>query len=94
MHGGVGKNSMSEWFLKGYNLSFDCRDKFRKGLHELSEEHVDLVMGNHAGQNDTPGKLKKVLAGESIVDPTEWKKFLAYHEEQLDELIRKEKNKN
>jgi metallo-beta-lactamase class B len=92
MHGGVGFNSMSKEFLKRYNLSFDCRDKFREGLHKLANEHVDLVMGNHPEQNDTPGKLKKVISGESIVDPTEWRHFLALTEERLDELINSENN--
>lgn len=94
MHGGVGLNSMSGWFLKRYNLSFDCREKFREGLHKLADEHVDLVMGNHVSQNDTKGKLEKVMAGEAIVDPTEWKRFLASTEKALDDLIESEKPKN
>ncbi len=91
MHGGVGMNSMSAGFLQGYGLSFDCRDRFREGLHKLAKEHVDLVMGNHVGHNDTPGKLQKVLAGESIVDPGEWPRFLCAMEKRLDDLIEREK---
>lgn len=90
MHGGIGTNSMSADFLKKYGLSFDCRDKFREGLHKLSKEHVDIVMGNHPNQNDTEGKLKKVLSGESIVDPTEWQRFLIAAEKRLDDRIAKE----
>ena len=90
MHGGVGMKSMSAVFLKRYGLSFECRELFRTGLHMLAGEHVDLVMGNHAGQNDTVGKLQKVLAGESIVDPGEWPRFLAAMEKRLDDLIEQE----
>lgn len=76
MHGGVGFNSLATEFLNKYNLSFDCRRIFKEGLVKLSDEQVDIVLGNHPQQNDTEGKLKKVLAGESIIDNSEWKRFL------------------
>lgn len=91
MHGGVGRNSMQAEFLNRYNLSFDCREKFRAGLHKLASEHVDLVMGNHPNQNDTEGKLQKTLAGECVLDCEEWKSFLALNEKKLDEMIDSEK---
>ncbi len=87
MHGGVGMNSMTAEFLNSYGLSFECREKFRNGLHTLAQEHVDLVMGNHPHQNDTVSKLQRVTAGESIVDDTEWQRFLFAAEQKLDKLI-------
>ena len=91
MHGGVGMNSMSGDFLRKYNLSFDCRERFRNGLHELAKEHVDLVLGNHPPHNDTVGKLNRILAGEkSILDPDEWKNFLLRTEDRLDDLLKRE----
>ena len=92
MHGGVGMNSMRGGFLKEYGLSFDCREKFRKGLHSLANEHVDLVLGNHPQQNNTEDKLQKAMSGESVLDPTEWKKFLTTTEEKLDSVIKQEAN--
>ncbi len=76
MHGGMGVNSMTNEFLDKYGLSYDCRRKFKAGLKKLMGEKVDIVMGNHAQQNKTPEKLEKVLKGESIIDPDEWKRFL------------------
>ena len=91
MHGGVGLNSLKSSFLKSYNLSFDCREKFREGLHKLSAEHVDLVMGNHPGQSKTEEKLEIVLSGKgTVLDSSQWKSFLADVERGLDELIEKE----
>ena len=90
MHGGIGTNSMAKDFLNQYGLSFECRDAFRKGLHELSKEHVDLVLGNHPYQNDTLGKLEKVISGQTILDENEWKRFLVYAEEKLDNRIENE----
>jgi len=91
MHGGVGMNSLAADFLNRYHFSFECRDVFRAGLHALAEEKVDLVMGNHPGQNNTKGKLATVLSGEgSVLDPDEWKRFLIATEASLDKLILKE----
>lgn len=90
MHGGVGMNSLSRKFLTDYNLPLELRDEFRKGLHRLANEHVDLHMGNHAGHNDTQGKCERVLAGESIVNPDDWSEFLVRTEKRLDDLLEKE----
>ncbi len=84
MHGGVGFNTLKTEFLTKYKLSFACRDVFRKSLHSVADEHVDVVLGNHPEQNDTQGKLKKVLLGESTADNSEWKRFLISTERALD----------
>ena len=88
MHGGVGLNSMTTPFLTAYNLPFTCRDTFRNGLHALADERVDIVLGNHPQQNDTQGKLNKVLSGESIVDHDEWVKFLTTTECAFDHELK------
>ena len=91
MHGGMGFNSMSKEFLDSYGLSYDCRDKFLQGLKDLAKEKVDLVMGNHAGQNDTPGKLKRIQEGcTDITDPDEWQKLLENHKKWMLEMLEKE----
>ncbi len=93
MHGGIGMNSMTTSFLNKYGLSFDCREKFRQSLHKLSKEHVDLVLGNHPGQSDTQGKLQRLLSGEkSVIDASEWKRFLEKTERVLDEHFGSEKS--
>ena len=92
MHGGVGTNSMKSDFLTRNSLSFACRDHFRAGLHALTEEKVDLVLGNHPGQTNTEGKLAAVLEGRSIIDPQEWKIFLKQCEQRLDNMIQAEQD--
>ena len=90
MHGGVGLNTLSAPWLHKKGFSLDCRETFRAGLHRLANEHADLVMGNHPGQNNTTAKLRKVLAGESILDPEAWPAFLKYCETRLDNKIKEE----
>ncbi len=84
MYGGVGFNTLTTEFLTKYNLPFTCRDVFRESLHSVAQENVDVVLGNHPEQNDTVGKLKKVLLGESVADSSEWKRFLTSTEHALD----------
>ena len=90
MHGGIGSNSMSSAFLLAYGLPFDCRSKFREGLKKLSEEHVDLVLGNHPGQNDTLGKMLKVKANAQVIDNEEWARFLAKCDAKITSLMKKD----
>ena len=89
MHGGVGMNTMKAKFLNEYGFSLENREIFRKGLHTLAEEKVDLVLGNHPGHNHTTAKLQKAKNNESTIDSTEWVKFLKYIEDLLDEVIAK-----
>ena len=91
MHGGAGLNTLSEKYLEQNGLPLDLRDAYKQSITKLSSEKVDLVLGNHPQQNDTSGKGGKVLLGESIIDPSEWNKFLDFHRKALDDLIEKEK---
>ena len=93
MHGGVGINSMSREFLDEYGLSYDCREKFLKGLDRLKEEHVDIFLGNHIGNNDTEGKYAKRKQGGSnpFINPAEWRPFLERCGKSLQDMIEKEK---
>ena len=93
MHGGIGMNGLRGDILRKYGLPFELRDIFRKDLHLLADEIVDLVIGNHPYQNDTTGKLERLERGESILDPTrgeEWRNLLISVEKSLDALIASE----
>ncbi len=91
MHGGVGRNTLSAKWLTENGFPLTMRDTFIDGLHRLANEHVDFVLGNHPGQNNTEGKLKKVQAGESILNPNSWNNFLRRYEALVNELIQSEK---
>lgn len=87
MHGGVGFNTLTTEFLNKYKLPFSCRKVFKESIRKIIDEKVDLVLGNHPEQNDTQGKLRKVLLGESVLDNNEWKRFLNEVEHGLDNAI-------
>lgn len=94
MHGGVGLNSMTREFLSSYGFSTSCRDNFREGLRMLTNEKVDLVLGNHPEQNNTIAKLKAVKEGKSLLDVHEWSLFLKDTENKLEDLIKQEAEAN
>lgn len=89
MHGGVGTNSLEKAFLEKYGLPMELREIFRRDLRELKKVPVDVVLGNHPDQNDTEGKLARILAGEkdACIDPGEWARFMQACEARLDKLI-------
>ena len=77
MHGGVGVNSMKKSFLDKYGLGTDIRDKFVPAIEGLMEERVDILLGNHVGNNDTVGKaLAMTDSFNPFIDAGAWKNFL------------------
>lgn len=91
MFGGVGTNTLLADFLKKNSLSFENRDKFFKSIEKLRKERVDIFIGNHVGNNDTEGKLKKAEAEKSnpFIDSKAWGEFLTLCESKLKRIIEK-----
>ena len=89
MHGGVGINSMKSPFLTKYGLSFSCRENFLRGLDKVENEHVDIFIGNHVGNNHTEEKIaqKKTGGDNPFIDPTEWKKFICACRNRVQKLM-------
>ena len=92
MFGGAGMNSMEKAFLEENGLSLGVRDEFLQSLEKARKEKVDLFVGNHASQNDTPAKYARLLQGETdaFLDPDEWEKRLDSWKEKLLTMLRKE----
>lgn len=92
LHGGMGINTMCREFLDKYNLSYDCRQNFFDAMDRLSEEKVDIFLGNHMQHNDTPGKYEKLMAGyeKAFINPSEWGPYCMSAKENLKNLIERE----
>lgn len=88
MFGGAGANTLAQG-------KFDyegCREDYRRSIHRLQAETVDVFIGNHTWNNDTAAKGKRLLeTGENLfVDPNLWHQFLTYCEGRLDRTIAKD----
>lgn len=93
MHGGVGRPSMKKEFLDQYNLSYETRDKFIPAIDSMIDEKVDILLGNHVGNNDTVGKsLIMTPDYNPFIDDTAWKKFLTLTKEKFYAMLEEEKN--
>ena len=93
MHGGVGMNSMKRNFLDKYGLSTDIREKFVPAIESFMNEKVDILLGNHVGNNDTVGKGDKITEDfNPFVDATAWKKFLVSVIERYYNMVNEELN--
>lgn len=93
LHGGAGVNSMKKDFLDSYGLSYGCREDFIASMDRLKQLKVDIYLGNHAYQNQTGVKYRKMLQGnqEAFVDPAAWSKFAESCKKNLFELLEAEK---
>lgn len=91
MHGGVGMNSMRKEFLERYQLSESIRELFVPAIDRLMQEPVDILLGNHVGNNDTIGKASQITETENpFIDKTAWKHFLTAVKEKYYKMIEEE----
>ncbi|MBQ9922064.1 MAG: MBL fold metallo-hydrolase [Clostridia bacterium] len=91
MHGGVGMNSMKKQFLDKYGLSTEIREKFVPAIQSFIDEKVDILLGNHVGNNDTVGKSMKITdTFNPFIDDSAWKTFLLRCIDNYNELIKSE----
>lgn len=92
MHGGIGMNSMKRDFLDRYGMGDDLRRRFRADVERLKELPVDIVLGNHPGQNHTVEKLARLRAGdaEAFIDPSEWRSLMERCAMQVDQIVAEE----
>ncbi|MBQ7033135.1 MAG: MBL fold metallo-hydrolase [Clostridia bacterium] len=91
MHGGVGMNSMKKPFLDKYELSTDIRERFVPAIKSFINEKVDILLGNHVGNNDTIGKSIRITDNYNpFIDSTAWKKFLEDRIAKYHDMINKE----
>lgn len=89
MFGGAGLSSLAQG-----NFDYEgCREDYRKSLHRLHNETVDVFIGNHCWNNDTAAKGELLLkTGENgFVDRDIWHRFLDHYEKGLDAVIAKDK---
>lgn len=93
MHGGVGMRAMEKKFLDRYGLSTDIREKFVPAIESFIDEKVDILLGNHVGNNDTVGKSLQITDSfNPFIDSSAWKAFLTDKIRLYKELIKNEEN--
>ena len=90
MMGGAGMNTLASAYIHKYHLEAEnWRGMMQRSIPRCRQEHVDLFVGNHAGQNDTFGKQKRLEAGDTnaFVQPDDWTRFLDGLQRRLDDVI-------
>jgi metallo-beta-lactamase class B len=95
LYGGIGVNTLCRDFIAKYGTA-DCRDVHLKSLEKVRNKPVDIVLGNHTGQNHTKEKLKAMSenpAGKNpFIDPREWNEFIDSAEDLYKRMLRDEEN--
>ena len=95
IHGGAGINTLYKTFLNCYNLPFTYRDDYFATMTKLQSIPVDIYLGNHAVQNQTPKKYQQLIAGnkDAFVNPYAWANFAEQCKKKLSAIIAEENNK-
>ncbi len=88
MFGGAGVNTLA----KGKFDYEGCRDDYRKSVHRLLCEKVDVFIGNHSWNNKTYENsiILRETGENKFVAPEAWVKFLHSCEKRLDATIEKD----
>ena len=83
--GGAGANTLV--FTHPYSYE-GCRADYLHSIERLLQEPVDVFIGNHCWNNDTPGRAARLKAGDpyAFVDAQEWPKFLRFCQQRCNEL--------
>ena len=88
MFGGAGSNTL----VKGKFDYEGCREDYRKSVHRLMQEKVELFVGNHSWNNKTyENSVILHETGENrFINPAAWTEFLEECEKKLDRAIAKD----
>lgn len=90
--GGTGINSLKKAFLDKYSLPYSLRKDYFDSIDKLMNEKVDIFLGNHAWQNNTPEKYEQSLVSHTnpFIDSFEWTKFLKNCRSRLIQMMQEE----
>lgn len=76
-HGGPGLNTLSDEYLKKYNIPLDNRKKYLDSIKELKKEYVDIFIGIHPDQCNLSSKARKLSDEKNpFINNKEWMNFL------------------
>lgn len=95
LYGGIGVNTLCRDFIDKYGNA-DHRDFHLKSLEKVRHEPVDIVLGNHTGQNKTQDKYQQTRdhpEGKNFfINPKEWNEFIDFAENLYNRMLRDEAN--
>lgn len=93
LHGGMGTNTLCREFLDKYSLPYTLREDFVRSMLRLSEERVDIFLGNHMQHNKTEQKAELLKKGDkyAFVNGSEWSEYALWCIKNLEKMIEGEK---
>jgi len=95
LYGGSGVNTLCRDFLEEHNNAF-FRDYYLQSLEKVRHEPVDIVLGNHTGQNRTKEKYQRMCAhpeaANPFIDPKEWSAYMDFARDLYGRMLRDEAN--
>ena len=88
--GGAGMNTLAAKYIHAEHLEDeDWRGHYGRTLDKCRKQHCDIFIGNHAVQNDTPGRYQRLVAGDkdAFVDSSAWMQAIDKFQHAYDNVI-------
>lgn len=93
LYGGIGVNTLCRDFIEKYGNA-EYRDFYLDSLEKVRGEKVDILLGNHTGQNRTKEKFAEMRANPAgknpFIKPQEWNEFLDFARDLYNRMLRDE----
>jgi metallo-beta-lactamase class B len=95
LYGGSGVNTLCRDSIEEF-LNPQWRDYYLNSLEKVRREPVDIMLGNHTGQNKTKEKYQQMCdhpdGGNPFIDPEEWNRFLDTYRDLYRQMLQDEAN--
>ncbi len=92
--GGAGKGSATRCTLEHFKMPTSQQYDMLASIERMKKEHVDIMLGNHPGNNHTMERREEQLKGNknAFINPDSWNDFLKGLETGFKQLIAEDKN--
>ncbi len=90
MHGGVGVNTLTDDFIKEYNLPVSTRGDYLDSMNKVRNRKVDITLGSHPGQTDMLEKVDQISEDSNpFLDPSVWPALIDKRIGMIKEIMEK-----
>ncbi len=88
LHGGVGVNTLTDDFLKEFNLPETSRQEYLESMRKVRDFNVEITLGSHPGQINMLEKVDSITPGHNpFQNPAVWPDLIDKRIKMIKEII-------
>ncbi len=90
LHGGVGVNTLTDDFIREFNLPISSRQDYLNSMLKVKELPVDITLGSHPGQTDMLSKVPEITDEfNPFLDSSVWPALIEKRIAMIKEILEK-----